>query len=427
MKNHLTKSLTRNSVSVLAILAMGAGSAVAQDTKTIQVAAHYTPEQAAPVLECFTQYEAANPGIKIEYQQASYGDFLQTILTSRVGGTSPDIYNIYSIWAPQLAAAGALDVPPADMIDFITSGYSQATIDAATIGGQLYGIPTELSVYDLIYNKKLLSEAGFSEPPKTWDELKTIAAAITQKNDQGNITVGGYAYGPSVANAVHVFYAQMYAAGVKPYADDFRSTNLTSPEAVKILEQQSELFAEGITSNSITVTDFPTGAVGMAIMANWQKSNFATAFGDEFENTVGVASIPTDGPGGTMLYSFLWAVDSTSDVKPEAWALLRWLNTAQTEGGLSCTGAMLAGMGALTGSSADLAAMGDSVSDFFTGPFVAEIESGKAVSQPNLYQAAEVDRILRSYIEQAWAGAMSASDALASADAEIQAIMDEQP
>jgi len=427
MKKNLTKSLLQSSVSLMAVLAMGAGSVSAQETKTIQVAAHYTPEQAAPVLECFTKYEAANPGIKIEYQQPSYGDFLQTILTSRVGGTSPDIYNIYSIWAPQLAGAGALDVPPADIIDFINAGYSPATVGAATINGQLYGIPTELSVYDLVYNKKLLAEAGFTEPPKTWEELKTIAAAITKKNDQGNITVGGYAYGPSVSNAVHVFYAQMYAAGVKPYADDFRSTNLTSPEAIKILEEQSALFSEGITSNSITVTDFAAGAVGMAIMANWQKSNFATAFGTEFENTVGVAPIPTDGPGGTMLYSFLWAVDATSDVKPEAWALLKWLNTAETEGGLSCTGAMLAGMGALTGSSADLAAMGDSVSDFFTGPYVAEIESGKAVSQPNLYQAAEVDRILRSYIEQAWAGTMSATDALTSADAEIQAVMDEQP
>jgi multiple sugar transport system substrate-binding protein len=416
----------RGSVSALALVAMS-GIAIAQDAKTIQIATHYTPAQAAPILECFATYEAEHPGIKIEHQQASYGDFLQTILTSRVGGTSPDIYNIYSIWAPQLASAGALEVPPQDVVDFITANYSQATIDAATIDGQLYGIPTELSVYDLIYNKKLLAEAGYDAPPKTWAELKEIAAKITKKNDQGNITVGGYAYGPSVSNAVHVFYAQMYAAGVKPYADDFRSTNLKSPEAVAILEQQADLFAEGITSNSITVTDFPTGAVGMAIMANWQKSNFATAFGSEFENTVGVASIPTDGPGGTMLYSFMWAVDSTSDVKAESWELLKWLNTAQTAGGLSCTGAMLAGMGALTGNNADLTAMGSSVSDFFTGPFVAEIESGKAVSQPNLFQASQVDRILRSYIEQAWAGTMSATDALTSADAEIQALMDEQP
>lgn len=424
MLNLFKATLKGTSLSVTT-LTMLAGPVMAQDAVTIQVATHYTPEQASAVLACFDLYEAENPGITIEHQQASYADFLQTILTSRVGGTSPDIYNIYSIWAPQLARANALDVPSADVEAAIRAGYSSNTVDAATINGQLYGFPTELSVYNLIYNKKLFAEAGYDAPPANWAELKEIAAAITQTNDQGNISQAGYVYGPSVANAVHVFYAQMYAAGVSPFAEDYTSTNLTSPEAIAILEGQAELFAEGITSNSVTVTDFPSGGVGMAVMANWQKSIFADAFGDEMEATVGVAPIPTDGPGGTMFYTFLWAVDSTSDVKEQAWDLLEWLNTAQVEGELSCTGAMLSGMGALTGNTADIAAMGESVSDFFTGPFVAAVESGTAISQPNVLQAAEIDRILRSYIEQAWAGRMSAEDALIEADYEIQDILDE--
>ena len=59
--------------------------------------------------------------------------------------------------------------------------------------------------------------------------------------------------------------------------------------------------------------------------------------------------------------------------------------------------------------------------------FIEEVTSGRAVTQPNVWQAAEVDRILRGYIDQAWAGTMTAEEALASADAEIQAILDEQP
>ena len=45
------------------------------------------------------------------------------------------------------------------------SGYlapSEGTVGAATIDGTLYGIPTELSVYELFYNKKMLAEAGLS-------------------------------------------------------------------------------------------------------------------------------------------------------------------------------------------------------------------------------------------------------------------------
>ena len=406
--------------------AMTGGTAGAQEARTIQVATHYSEEQAEPLLECFRAYEAENPGVTVEHQVTAYGDFLQTILTSRVGGTAPDVYNVYSIWVPQLAAAGVLEPPPAAFADFLAPGYSRATVNAATIGGQLWGFPTELSIYALVYNKKLLEAAGYDAPPATWAELTEMAAAITTVNDQGNIDVGGYAYGTSIAEGVHPFYAQMFAAGVPPYADDGRSTNLTSPEAVRILTEQVALFEEGITSNAITVDNFVSSAVGMVIEANWNKYGALEAFGEEFDETVGVAPIPTDGPGGTMLYSFLWAVDASSDAKEESWDLLRFLNESTVEGELSCTGEMMSRMGALTGNSADLALMTEGA-DAFDQAFVEEVTSGRAVTQPNIWQAAEVDRILRGYLDQAWSGAMTPEDALTQADAEIQAILDEQP
>ncbi len=420
--NKLTTSKLRVAVSALALTAAATSSVFAQDTKTITIATHYNDEQIAPITACFEAYEAEHPGIDIVHQQASYGDFLQTILTSRVGGTSPDIYNIYSIWAPQLAAAGALEVPPQEVLDFVNANYADGSVGAATIDGQLWGIPTELSVYMLTYNKKLLAEAGYDAPPATWDELLEIAAAISKRNDQGNLTQAGYVYGTTVANATHPFYSQMYSEGVSPFNEDYSATNFTSPEAVAILEGQRALFEQGITGPEMTTDDFPSGTVGMYIAANWLKSTYQDAFGDEFEETVGIAPIPSSRDDwGTMLYSFLWAVDSTSDVKAESWELLQWLNTPQD--GLSCTGQMLNGMGALSGNIADLGMM--DVDDEFSQAYVEAIESGAAQTQPNVPQAAEIDRVLRSYIEQVWAGNFSAADALAEADAEIQAILDD--
>ena len=301
----MLKSIGRLAVALATSTAM-TSFALAEDTKTIKIATHYNDEQMAPLTACFRTYETSHPGIKIEFQPAGYGDFLQTILTSRVGGTSPDIYNIYSIWAPQLASAGALANPPAEITDWIKTAYGAGTVGAATINGTLWGIPTELSVYELIYNKKMLAAAGFNAPPKTWDELHDMAAKISRKNDQGVIEQAGYVYGPTVSNAVHVFYSQMFAAGVAPYSDDFRTTNFTSPEAIKILERQAKLFSEGITSTTNTPDDMAGGKAAMAIMANWNKADLQNAFGAEFDNTIGVAPIPNDGEAaGTMLYSFL--------------------------------------------------------------------------------------------------------------------------
>ena len=164
----------------------------------------------------------------------------------------------------------------------------------------------------------------------------------------------------------------------------------------------------------------------MAIMANWNKSDFQTAFGAEFENTIGVAPVPNDGGApGTMLYTFYWAVDSTSKVQAESWELLKWLNTAQDGKPLSCTGDMMNKLGAFSGNLADLAAM--DVTDSFSVPFVEAVQSGAAKTQPNIWQASENERTLRGYIEQVWAGTMTAADAMAAADAEITAVLAEQP
>jgi multiple sugar transport system substrate-binding protein len=393
---------------------------------TLRVATHYNAPQRAPLTACFRRYEALHPSVRIVHQQVSYEDFFQTVMISRAGRAPVDIYNLYSIWSPQLIGTGALDPPPADIERFVRARYTPATIGAATVRGRLWGIPAAVSAYQLVWNKRLFAAAGIAGPPRTWAELTRDAAAITRTNRQGNILVGGYAFGPQVSDVVHTFYAMMYAAGTPPYTADLRGTNLRSPAALRLLTQQTELFRRRITSNTVGSLQFAQGAVGMAVIANWQKNTLQTALGDRFASTVGVAPIPTDGPGGTMIYSFFWGVDSASPAKREAWNLLRWLNTPRGDG-LSCVGAMLADIGDLTGNTADLRAMRARIADPFSRQFVAALNAPGAASQPNLWHAEEVDRLLKYYIELAWTGRMTPAAALAQADARIRDILAEQP
>lgn len=415
------------SLAALACFGLVAAPAWSQPRITIRVAGHYNSQQVAPLIACFRQYEAQHPGTRIIYRQVSYEDFLQTAMISRAGRTPVDIYNLYSIWAPQLIATGALDTPPANIDRFVRTNYAPATIGAVTIGGRLWGIPSSVSVYQLVYNKKLLAAAGFRAPPRTLADRMRIAAAITKKNRQGNSLINGYAVDLEGANVTDSFYTEMYAAGIAPYTTDLRHTHLRSPIAVAILDKQTELFRRAITSYSVLSVDFAGGGVGMSVMANWMKETLRSSLGSEFDQTVGVAPIPTDGPGGTMIYSFFWGVDAASRVKPQSWELLRWLDTPRGKGGLSCTGAMLADMGDLTGNRSDLAAMRGRTADAFSQQYIAALESPGAVGKPNVWHASEVDRLLKYYIQLAWAGRMTPTAALATADSEITAILAEQP
>lgn len=411
--------------TLLALAAAPAASAAAPAT-VLRVAAHYNAKQAAPLLACLRRYEAGHPRVRVNYQQVSYRDYLQTALISRVGRSPADIYNLYSIWAPQLIGVGALDRPPADVERFVRATYTPATVQAATIRGRLWGVPGAVSVYQLVYNRRMLAAAGHSAPPRTWAELERIGGAVTRRNRQGHVVLGGYALGNTTANVAHGFYAQMFAAGVPPFTADGRGTNLRSPAAARIVAQQAALFRRGITSHAMTVGNFAGRAAAMTVLANWQRSALAEAFGAQFEQEVGVAPIPTDGPGGTMIYSFFWGVDAASPSRRQAWDLIRWLNSARGADGLSCAGRLLAGMGDLTGHRGDKAVMAPRL-DPFSRRFAAALDTPGARPQANLWHAEEIDRLVRYHLERAWYGRAAPAAALAAADAEIRAILAEQP
>ncbi len=423
MSPHGLRHLPALAYAALA-LALPAGQALAQQ-KTLTIATHYTDDQMKPLTACFRRYEEANPGIKIVHQQATFRDFLQTILTSRISGRSPDIYNTYSIWSTQLIGNGVLDTPPAEVVDFIKREYEPSTVQAATLNGKIWGVPSEVSAYMLVNNKELRRAAGYDAPPKTWDELTEMAAKITKTDAQGKITVAGYAFGPTPANAVHPFRTLLYSSGQGLFTEDLQSTTLTSPKAVEIVQKQADMFARKITAPSVQVRDFPSGNVAMMITANWFKDTLRQGMGDAFDRNVGVAPIPGGPDWRTYQYSFYYGVDARSRQKEDAWRLVRWLNTPQEPGKRSCVGDMLITMGGLTANKADIAASQAEVTDAFTKPYVDAITSGRALSEKNVPQAAEMEVIIRAAIEEAWLGRTPAKDALASANKQIEGILRE--
>jgi multiple sugar transport system substrate-binding protein len=379
-----------------------------------------------PLDACYREYERQNPGIRIVYQQSTISDYMQTVMTARLAGTSPDIYNVYSLWAGQMIEAGLLAEPPAGIRSLIRDNYLPSTAEGVQARGKPWGIPAEISTYMLVYNKQLLKQAGYEAPPQTWEELRQIAAKITRRNGQNNITTAGYAFGPTVANAVHPFMSLLMAQGVTPIKPDASGTGLGSPEAVAVLTGMSRLFTDGTVSNAVTVRDFPSGTVGMAIIANWFKDTLRQGMGDRFEDLVGVAPIPTDAAEWrTLQYSFFWGVDARSRNKDQAWDLLRWLNTPQALGARSCTGEMLLRMGALTGNKADIAASSKELGDDFSRPYVEALSSGRAVALPNLQRMTEIQQALRNNIEKAWSGSVSPAQALRQADREIRPLLAE--
>ena len=410
------------------LLALLLGSIVfpaAGDT-TLTILTHYTDVQRAPLTVCLRDYEADHPGVHIVHQQAAIEDYLQTVLTARLSGTSPDIYNVYSMWSAQLVEAGVLGRPPPGIVRLIEAAYLPNTIDAIKVGGSAWGVPSEVTAFMLVYNKRLFRQAGITAAPRDWDEVVSDAAKMTKRNAQGKITTAGFAFGPSVADGVYPFLALLKSRGVDLFTDRLDGTHLMTPAAIDVLAGERRLFKDRITDNTIQVGDFPSGAVGMMIYANWYKDTLRQAFGTAMNETVGVAPIPAGENWRTLQYAFFWGVDANSPSKSAAWDLIAWLNSPRAAGKPSCSGEVLVRLGALTGNRHDLAASPDEYGDAFSKPFADAISSGRAGSLPNLLRGSETQHDLRLAIGDTWSGARTPEAALREADRRMTAVITER-
>jgi len=370
------------------------------------------------------EYQKLNPDVEIEIQSVPFDEYLKRILISHTAGVISDIYVLYSLWGVQLVDSGILDQVPKDISDKVRASFVKAAVDGATIDKAIWGVPVEVANYALVYNKKLLREAGFNEPPKTWDELVAMAPKLTKRNPDGTIAQYGFAFLAGWDSAVvHPYLALLYSNGGKPFKDDFTECLLTSKEAIEALEAELKLFKNGATDPAASVWTFPTGKVAMMIMAPWYETALKLGFKDEYEATVGVAPMPYLKKPATTGYTWFIAVDSASKNKKAAWDFIRWM-TLQDAGGFTRMGELMAkNIGSIPPNKQDITFFKAELNDLYTSVFVKELEN--TYQEPNVAQGQEIKTILMREIVEAWNGRKTAEQALSDAKKQIDKILEE--
>lgn len=387
---------------------------------TVTVAMHYTGAQQAVIEGLFDTYERANPGVDVVYQLVSYPEYLQTMLTARLGGQSPDVYHFLSSAGARFAQSGALAEPPTEVVDLVRSAYQPSVVSSVEIDGKIWGIPTEVADYLLVYNKQHLAEAGLA-PPATWDELEVAAQKLTRRDADGRPVRMGFAFGDTRASVAQPWLALLYSKGVRPSTPEALRDALTSPEAVATLEDQVAVARSGASDPALDIDEIASGRVSMGILASWTRYRFVDALGPGFADTIAAAPIPAGPDWRTLSYALFFAVEKNSPNAAEAWKLLAWLNTPRAGGAGSPMSEVLVSLGGLTGSRADIAAHPQIYGDPFTQPFVAALDRAvPALSHP---ATNEVETALRRAIENALRGEEEPAEALENAAAEIDDVL----
>jgi multiple sugar transport system substrate-binding protein len=407
-------------------------ASLAQDSDepvTLTVLTHWGEERMIQAQEAmFDEYMALNPHVTIQLNTVPFEELLTRIITGRTAGTQPDIYHLYNLWLPDFTGPGGfLAVPPEEILEDIIANSPPGVVEGITSNDQVWGYPTEVNTYLLIYNKRLLEEAGYSEPPANWDELLEMATAITEVDDTGALTQVGFGILPGWdSGVVHPFATMLFSNGGEYLNEDFTATAFNSPEGLETLQLYADLIESGGMDLSIAGWDFPNGRVGLVVMANWWRATLIASESVDYETEVGVAPVPV-GPSGevsmTMSYNWLWSVDSSSQNVDTAWDLIRWINTPRDGEGSLMGDFLVNELGAIPSLIFDQDAFADDLSDHFLAPFVESTFFARP--EPVVAGGQEVKTRLQTEIEAVLSGMTDPASALEFAAMEGDAILEE--
>jgi multiple sugar transport system substrate-binding protein len=146
-------------------------------------------------------FEAANPGVKIEYIGTPFEDTINQATVAILGNNAPDVIQVVSGWIPQLSSLGGLEPLDAHMPADAIAKFPKGSIEAATYDGHVLALPWIPGPIMLGYNRGLMKEAGLDpdKPPKTWAEFTAAVDKICALGERN----GGKVYGVSLRSARH--------------------------------------------------------------------------------------------------------------------------------------------------------------------------------------------------------------------------------
>ncbi|GAA1667476.1 hypothetical protein GCM10009830_11480 [Glycomyces endophyticus] len=130
-----------------------------------------------PMLDAAGALFEDETGVKVEVEIIDWADAHTKILTAIQSGDGPDVFTGGLSWGIEFGELGGL----VDLRQYETENLESNVIDGLwqsieSPGGELYGVPLNMTTYAMFYRSDILAENGL-EVPATWDEMD---AAITQ-------------------------------------------------------------------------------------------------------------------------------------------------------------------------------------------------------------------------------------------------------
>lgn len=199
------------------------------------------PVQTAFEETIIPRFMEENPGASVTVNWTNWGRYNEEMTTAFASGVTPDVFQGGAVWAPQMARRNWA-VPLNDFInadeEWDWDDFPAGLQADVTIRGNIVAVPYRQDLRTLWYNKEMLAEAGFDEPPTTWDEFLAVAQATTVR-DGDAFDVEGYHFSDASGNWQRdwqPFLMWVHMADGQFLSDDLTTCALDQPKALEALE-----------------------------------------------------------------------------------------------------------------------------------------------------------------------------------------------
>lgn len=377
---------------------------------------------------------AAERGITAEYIVVPANVLNERLAAAFEGGAPPDAFMQVGSQAQYYAGLGVttpLDELLAEMRD-VEGGIYENTVSQVLYEGQAHGLPLEVDVVPMYARTDILEKLGLAIPT-TFEELRAAAQAILEDDPR----MAAFGIATSTSNDAEGQLRQVvWAFGGAMFAEDGTTVTWDTAETVAAYQFLGDMFEEGTIPRSTLTWDdggnntaYQTGRAAFVInppsIYSWMVANDQ----ELLDNTALIAVPKGPGPNGrgaSSVSSWVWLVANSSDHIDDAKAWLsyffdeeRYEGLIDTVGGrwLPIYPAMMDTMPLWTETKAyenfgNMASAG--IVDGFRGPpsaLNAEVNVNKIITQS--FQRMVVDGV-------------TAGEAVAWAQAEIQKLADNQ-
>lgn len=294
-----------------------------------------TTETASLLRTLADEFNAAHDGLPVRVvQSGSYPDIYRKVTASIRAGQLPAMAVAYESMTTEYIrseAAVAID----RFFDDPETGFEAGELDDffpgviktntfAEFGGKMYSFPFTKSVLMLFFNKRVMREAGLSEPPRTWDAFLAQCRTVREKT-------GKYAMAMDIDPST--IDGMIFSMGGDVVLDG--KVLYDSPESIRVFELIETLTKEKLvyqipTRSFDDETDFGQDRIAFSLRSSSGKPHFAIVMEDP--DAWGMVALPQANPDDphTVLYGAnICIFDTTPEQQATAWAFTKFFTSRE--------------------------------------------------------------------------------------------------